>query len=292
MSLLRYLDQPELRKPTLIIAFAGWSDVGAAATSSAQYLVDRWQAKRLAEIEAEEFYDFTQHRPMVRYEGDRRVIDWPENAFYYHQLEDRDFIVFNGIEPHLRWRTYADLLMEAIDRFDVGLVVSLGALYVEFPHTRPIRITGTAPTPDMLERAGIIQRGRGRYQGPTGINGVFSARLQDRDLPVASVWANVPHYVSATPNPTASLALLRALTGMLEIEVRMGRMIRASAAFERQLNEATSQNEQVREYIQTLESRLDEEQAIEEEEPHEELPSSDKIVQEIEELLRRPRDES
>jgi len=291
MTSLRIVAEPELRQPTLITAFAGWSDVGAAATSAAIYLAERWHAERLAEIDPEEFYDFTQHRPLVRYDGENRVIDWPENVFHFHQIEGRDFIILSGIEPHLRWKTYTDLVLAVIDKFNVGLVVGLGALYVEFPHTRPIRVTGTAPDPEMLDRAGIAQRGRGRYQGPTGISGVLTAALQTRGVPLASVWANVPHYVSATPNPTASLAILRALTGMLQVEVRMGRMIRASAAFERQLNEATSQNEQVREYIQTLEARLEEEEALGDGEPRSELPSTEKIVQEIEELLRRPPEE-
>jgi proteasome assembly chaperone (PAC2) family protein len=291
MTSLRILSEPELRSPTLITAFAGWSDVGAAATSAANYLVERWQAGKLAEIDAEEFYDFTQHRPLVRYDGERRVIDWPENAFHFHRTEERDFIVLSGIEPHLRWRTYADLVLEMVEKFGVGLVLSLGALYVEFPHTRPIQVTGSAPDPEMLERAGIPTRTRGRYQGPTGISGVLSAALQDKGIPLASIWANVPHYVSASPNPTATLAILRAATAMLEVEVRLGRMVRASAAFDRQLNEATSQNEQVQEYIQTLEARLDAESAVEDERAEEELPSTEKIVEEIEKLLRRTREE-
>src|SRR5688572_23894839 len=124
MSQVRFLATPDLHEPTLITAFAGWSDAGGAATTAAEYLIERWHASRLAEIEAEDFYDFTQLRPTVRYtEGNYRRIDWPENVFYYHQTPERDYIVLNAIEPHLKWKTYVRNLMEVIQRFDVKLVV-------------------------------------------------------------------------------------------------------------------------------------------------------------------------
>jgi proteasome assembly chaperone (PAC2) family protein len=287
MPPLRIIETPELREPVLITAFAGWADAGSAATTAVNYLIDRLHAVRLAEIDPDEFYDFTQLRPMVRYEGDVRRIDWPQNAFFYHQTADRDLMFFSGIEPHLRWKKYTAAFMEAIERFGASLVVSLGALNVDLPHTRPLRVTGTAPTPEMAERAGLASRG-GRYEGPTGIGGVLSAMFRERDLPLASVWANVPYYVTASPNPTAALAILRSLTAMLEFEVPMRRMQRLSDAFDRQLNEAAMQDEKVREYVQTLEERYDQE--VEEVRPRpggSELPSSDVIVKDIEEFLRR-----
>src|SRR5438105_2712307 len=120
MPPLKILEQPELREPTLIAAFAGWSDAGSAATAAAQYLIDRWHAHQLGEIDSQEFYDFTQLRPMVRYtEGTYRQIIWPQNNFYYHQTPERDLIIFNGIEPHLRWKNYVDAMLEMIDRFHV-----------------------------------------------------------------------------------------------------------------------------------------------------------------------------
>jgi proteasome assembly chaperone (PAC2) family protein len=289
MTPLRILQTPELKEPTLIVAFAGWSDAGGAASGAAQYLVDRWHATRLAEFEAEEFYDFTQLRPTVRWEGEERRIDWPENAFYYHQAQDQDFIVFNGIEPHLRWKAYVAGLMEVIEQFNVKLVISLGALFVDYPHTRPLRVTGTAPQPEMLERAGIYTRG-GRYEGPTGINGVFNASLRDATIETGSIWANVPHYVSASPNPPATLAILKSLTAMLSLEVPLGRMVRASSAFETQLNEATSRNTEVSDYVKSLEERIDSEGDGEDgdnNELFEELPATESIVQDIEDFLRK-----
>ena len=256
MTPLRILDEPELDQPTLIMAFAGWSDAGGAATAAAQYLIDRWRAVRLAELEAEDFYDFTQLRPTVRYEKDERVIEWPENAFYWRNLEGRDVIIFNGIEPHLHWKAYTRAIFEIIERFDVKLVVTLGSLFVEYPHTRPMRVTGTAPDPEMQERGGLYTRG-GRYEGPTGISGVLNATMRDRSVPAATVWANVPHYVSATPNPPATLAILKSLTAMLSVEVPLGRMVRQSAAFDAQLNEATAKNTEVLDYVRTLEERVD-----------------------------------
>jgi proteasome assembly chaperone (PAC2) family protein len=297
MPSLRIVEQPELREPVMIAAFAGWSDAGSAATNAAQYLIDRWRTPLLAEIEAEEFYDFTQLRPVSRYTQDTyRKIIWPQNNFYYYQTPERDFIIFNGIEPHLKWRAYVDSVLEVIERFHVSVVITLGAMFVDFPHTRPIRITGSAPTDEMGAKAGLITRGRGRYEGPTGISGVLSATLRDRELPLGSIWANVPHYVSATPNPTASLALLRAVLGMLELEAPLGRMIRASAMFDNQLQEATSRNAEVLEYVRNLEERLDG-QALPEgsnEEPEtppedEELPEAQTILQDLEEFFRRPR---
>src|SRR6476619_4263511 len=127
MSTLRIVEEPELRQPVLIAAFAGWSDAGSAATNAAQYLIDRWHTPLLAEIDAEEFYDFTQLRPTSRYTHDTyRKIIWPQNNFYYYQTPERDFILFNGIEPHLKWRAYVDAVLEVIDRFHVSVVVSLG----------------------------------------------------------------------------------------------------------------------------------------------------------------------
>jgi proteasome assembly chaperone (PAC2) family protein len=284
MTPLRILETPELHEPTLIAAFAGWSDAGGAATAAAQYLAERWRALRVAEIDAEDFYDFTQLRPMVRYVDDtRRRIDWPENAFHSHQTPERDLIILNGIEPHLHWKAYVENVLEVIQRFNVKLVVTLGALFVEYPHTRPMRITGTAPDPLMQDRAGLYQRG-GRYEGPTGISGVLNVALRDRDIPAATIWANVPHYVSASPNPRATLGLLRSLTAMLEVEVPLRRMERASEAFDAQLNEATEKNAEVSEYVRSLEERVDAEMAGQE--PPAELPATESIVKDIEDFLR------
>jgi proteasome assembly chaperone (PAC2) family protein len=284
MTSLRILETPELHEPTLIAAFAGWSDAGGAATSAVQYLAERWRAHRLAEIEAEDFYDFTQLRPMVRYIDDtRRRIDWPENAFHCHQTPERDLIILNGIEPHLHWKAYVENVLDVIKRFNVRLVVTLGALFVEYPHTRPMRITGTAPDSAMQERAGLYQRG-GRYEGPTGISGVLNVALREQDIPAATIWANVPHYVSAAPNPRATLGLLRSLTAMLEVEVPLRRMERASEAFDLQLNEATEKNAEVLEYVRSLEERVDAEMSGRE--PAPELPATESIVKDIEDFLR------
>ena len=284
MTPLRFIEAPELHQPTLITAFAGWSDAGGAATAAAQYLIERWRAPRLAEIEAEDFFDFTQLRPTVKYAGEERRITWPENVFHYRQTAERDLIVLNGIEPHLHWKAYTTAVMELIQRFNVGLVVTLGAMFVEYPHTRPLRVTGSAPDVEMQERAGI-HVSNGRYEGPTGINGVLNVSLREQNIPAANVWANVPHYVSATPNPPATLALLKSLMGMLSFEVPLGRMARASAAFDTQLTEATAQNAEVSEYVRTLEERIDAE--ADAGGPSPELPATESIVQDIEDFLRR-----
>jgi predicted ATP-grasp superfamily ATP-dependent carboligase len=284
MTPLRIIETPELNEPVLIAAFAGWSDAGGSATAAAQYLIDRWRAVRMADLEAEDFYDFTQLRPTVRWEGEERRIDWPDNAFYFHQTQAQDFIIFNGIEPHLRWKAYTDVMLDFIRQQKVKLVISLGAMFVDYPHTRPLRVTGNAPDAAMSERAGLSTRA-GRYEGPTGINGVINVALREHQIPAATIWANVPHYVSATPNPPASLALLKSLSAMLELHVPLGRMVRASAAFDAQLNEATSRNAEVSDYVRSLEERIDAE--MDDDEEHIDLPNTETIVQDIEDFLRR-----
>jgi proteasome assembly chaperone (PAC2) family protein len=293
MSALTILQTPELREPTMIAAFAGWSDAGGAATGAAQYLIDRWHATKFADFESEDFYDFTQLRPTVRWEGEERRIDWPANAFHFHRTPERDFIIFNGIEPHLRWKTYSETMLEAMKQFDVKLVINLGAMFVDYPHTRPLRVTGQAPDAEMAQRAGLHARG-GRYEGPTGINGVLNVAFRERQIPAGTIWANVPHYVSASPNPPASLALLKSLMAMLDMEIPLGRMVRASAAFDQQLNEATSRNSEVSDYVRSLEERIDKEGEdafdYDDEEDHDEdgeLPEPGTIVQDIEDFLRR-----
>lgn len=297
MGALQILKPLELNEPTMIAAFAGWSDAGGAATGAAQYLIDRWHATKFAGFEAEDFYDFTQLRPTVRWEGDERRIDWPENSFYFHRIDNRDFIIFNGIEPHLQWKMYSAAMMEAISQFNVKMVVNLGAMFVDYPHTRPLRVTGQAPDEAMAERAGLSARG-GRYEGPTGINGVLNVAYRENDIRTGTIWANVPHYVSASPNPPASLALLKSLMAMLEMEIPLGRMVRASAAFDQQLNEATSRNTEVSDYVRSLEERIDSEgedafdyDDDEDDTDDGELPEPDAIVQDIEDFLRRGKDE-
>jgi proteasome assembly chaperone (PAC2) family protein len=295
MNPLRLAETPELREPVLIAAFTGWSDAGSAASAAATYLVDRWHATLLAEIEPEEFYDFTQLRPMVRWSGETRQIQWPQNNFYFHRLPDKDLIILSGIEPHLKWKSYLKAITDILDQFSVTTVITLGAMFVDFPHTRPTRITGSAPNDEMAARAGIAnRRGMGRYEGPTGISGVLTTELRQRDIQIGSLWANVPHYVSATPNPTASLAILQALGAMLEVQIPLGRMIRASAAFKTQLEEATSKNAEVSEYVRALEERLDAAEAEAESEqamPPRELPPAESILKDVEEFFRQSRDQ-
>jgi proteasome assembly chaperone (PAC2) family protein len=291
MTPLRIVETPELREPLLIAAFSGWSDAGAAASAAAQYLIDRWHATLLAEIDAEDFYDFTQLRPTVRWVGETRQIDWPQNNFYFHRTAERDLVIFSGVEPHLHWKAYVEYCLQVVDQFKVGSVITLGALLVDFPHTRPIRVTGTAPTEEMAARAGLTTRGSGRYEGPTGISGVLTAALRERLIPLGSVWANVPHYVQATPNPTASLAILQSLGSMLDVQIPLGRMIRASAAFKNQLEEATSKNAEVSEYVKALEERLDAEQQEQPPETPRELPPAESILKDVEEFFRQSRDQ-
>ena len=181
-------EEPTLRNPVLILSFAGWNDASEVATTAVRFLVSRWEAKKFADIDAEDFYNFARVRPHVRIEEDfNRTITWPENAFYYHvdPLLDRDFVLLLGIEPNLKWRTFGEEIVEVCRRVGVTSALSLGGLVADVPHTRSPRITAFSSDPDLVERFPELSIRRSRYEGPTGIVGVLSDALRR----VGSRWA-------------------------------------------------------------------------------------------------------
>src|SRR5215211_7180611 len=213
MDALRVLDRPSLTRPVLVSAFRGWNDGGQGASLAGGYLAKMWEAARFGEIDPEDFYDFQATRPHVSLvDGLTRRIDWPENAFYHAHLPgtDRDVVLLLGIEPSLRWRTFTREVVELARDLDVELVVSLGALLADVPHTRPSPVTGSATDPKLVRELGLAAS---RYEGPTGIVGVLHDACGAHDLPSASLWAAVPHYASLAASPKAALALCRRLSG-------------------------------------------------------------------------------
>jgi proteasome assembly chaperone (PAC2) family protein len=284
------------RQPILILAFSGWNDAAESATTAARYLGQIWPSEPLATIDPEEFYHFGLSRPHVRFKtGSRteREIVWPSTDFSLSRSAalDRDLIVGVAMEPHLRWRTYCGAVLELSRRVRASLVLTLGALLAEVPHTRPVRLVGGTPDPVLAAKLGIQPS---RYEGPTGIVGVLNTMCREAGVPTASLWANVPHYVSGVENPKAALALVRRVLTLLGADADLSDLIEATQQFERSLEEVVGQNPKIAEYVRKLEGRAPEEEEVEEPSPAsaDELPPSADLVAEIEQFLRQQRPES
>jgi proteasome assembly chaperone (PAC2) family protein len=287
VELLRWEERPVLRSPVLVAAFEGWNDAGDGASAAAAYLARRFGAERFASIDPEEFYDFTSTRPEVRLdEGMTRTIDWPENVFLAAPLgaSGRDVVFLRGVEPQLRWRTFTGLVVEVAQAVGVELVVSLGALLAEVPHTRPVRVTGTAADRTLMQKLGLRPS---RYEGPTGILGVLGEALHRAGIPSASLWATVPAYVGQTPSPKATLALVSHLSELLGVTVPTVDLDLAAAAYERQVNEVVSADEDATAYVRSLEEAEDDDDEGGGEDLDEmELPGGDTLAAEVERYLR------
>jgi proteasome assembly chaperone (PAC2) family protein len=277
---LRIERRPSLHRPVLVAAFRGWNDGAHAATLAAGYLAQQWSAERFATIDPEEFYDFQATRPQVKLEdGLTRRIEWPENAFLHGELPaaDRDFVLLLGVEPSLRWRTFTGEIVELASDVGVELVVTLGALLADVPHTRPSPVTGSATDPELVRELGLAAS---RYEGPTGIVGVLHDACREAGLPSASLWAAVPHYASLAASPKAALALCGRLSGLLAAHVDLLQLEQAAEAYERQVSEAVAQDDETEAYVQELERRRD---ALGEEL---DVPSGDTLAAELTRFLR------
>jgi proteasome assembly chaperone (PAC2) family protein len=267
----------------LITAFEGWNDAGDGASAAAGYLSRHWSAVEFAAIDPEEFFDFTSTRPQVRIVGSsKRVIDWPETTFSVARGagDNRDVVFLRGVEPQLRWRTFCDLVVDVARTVGVELVVSLGALLAEVPHTRPVRVTGTAADRELVGRLGLQPS---RYEGPTGIVGVLSEAFGKAGIPTASLWASVPAYVGQTPSPKATLALVTRLAEMLNVHVPTVDLDVAAASYERQVSEVVAADEDATAYVRSLEEFDDspDDDALELE-----LDDADSLADEVERFLR------
>jgi predicted ATP-grasp superfamily ATP-dependent carboligase len=277
---LRIHERPELTRPVLIAAFRGWNDGAQAASLAAGYLAKTWGAERFADIDPEEFFDFQATRPHVSLEeGLTRRIDWPETAFYHARPKglDRDVVLLLGIEPNLRWRTFSELLVGLVSDLDVELMITLGALLADVPHTRSSPVTGSASDEDLVQRLGLSAS---RYEGPTGIVGVLHDACRQAGIPSASLWAAVPHYVSLTPSPRAAVALCERLGGLIGVEIDVDELEEAAATYEEQVSEAVASDEETAAYVEELERRVD---SLEE---STDLPSGDALAAELTRFLR------
>ena len=221
----------------MIAAFEGWNDAGEAATSALRYLAAAIRSVPVAEIDGEDFLDFTVRRPMVRFDADgARVIDWPGTRFRFGSADpSRELVVAHGVEPHVQWRRYRDLFAAVVEKLRVRRVVLLGAYVADVVYSRPVLVTGFATEPHLLESLEVMPS---RYEGPTGIVGVLGDACREAQMPSASIWANVPHYISVSPNPKTMAALVHRMNTLLDLDLDLYELDRASDRFERQVDEA------------------------------------------------------
>jgi proteasome assembly chaperone (PAC2) family protein len=274
---------PELTDPVLIAAFEGWNDAGDAATEAVEYLEEVWEAETVAEIDPEDYYDFQVNRPQVTHDDDgaRRIV-WPETRVSVARLTSvgRDVVLLRGVEPSMRWRSYCAEILALADELGVEMVVTLGALLADTPHTRPIPVSGTVTDPAVGTRLSLETS---RYEGPTGIVGVLQAAASAVGLPAVSIWAAVPHYVSQPPSPKATLALLRKVEDLLDVPVPMGDLPEDARAWERGVDELAAEDDEIAEYVASLEQARD----------TADLPeaSGEAIALEFERYLRRRTDD-
>lgn len=284
MQPLQWEHRPDgLRAPAVVCAFKGWNDAADAASSAATFVGGALGARRFATIDPEEFYDYQATRPRIKLvEGQTREIVWPAVELFEARVPraPRDLIVITGSEPSFRWRTFAKLTVELVEALGAQLVVTLGSLLADVPHTRPISVTGLASDPALIARLGLTSSS---YEGPTGIVGILHAACQEAGIPSASLWAAVPHYIAATPNPKAALALVRKLEGLVGIAVDASELESAAGDYERQVNMAVQSDPDVQAFVERLEQAA----GTEADEDTGPLPSGETIARDLQRFLRQ-----
>lgn len=274
-----------LRAPAMVCSFSGWNDAGDAASTATAFLGQALGAERFAKTDTEEFYDFQANRPHVQIdETQARVISWPSVEIFEARAPraPRDLVIVQGSEPSMRWRSFSSLIVDLAEALDVQLVVTLGALLADVPHTQPVAMTGFASDAAMIERIGLKSS---RYEGPTGIVGVLHATCAEAGLPSASVWASVPHYVAAAASPKAALALLRKLELMVGVSVDVSELEQAAGEYEHQVGLAVQSDPDIQAFVERLERRAaeDGQTAI----SPQDLPSGDLLAREFQRFLRQ-----
>lgn len=275
-----------LRSPVVVLAFTGWSDTGTVTTDTARRLIDAYNGQRFLEVDPEDYYVFTETRPLVRLDAaGTRELKWPANEAFAARLPDaqHDLIVVSGAEPNLRWRTFSERLADAIAKFEPSLICTLVARPAATPHTRPIPISGSSADPALAAKFGL---GRSMYQGPTGVLGVIHDALRRRGVGLISLSASVPHYLNVDENPAATMALLRALEPVLGVAPPLGDLEAEGARFIERVEEASRGDEQIGAYVHTLEEHYGEADDDQGGEEGGDLPSADDILRDVEDFLR------
>jgi proteasome assembly chaperone (PAC2) family protein len=277
MPSLAWEQRPELRRPVLVAGFEGWNDAASAASEAAGWLTRQFGATKMASMDPEEHFDFQSARPTVELvDGVTRDLTWPANEFFAVPVDARDLVVLRGVEPNLRWPSFCRDVLGVAGETGCEMVVTLGALLADVPHTRPVRVTGATTDPELMTN---LHLQRSRYEGPTGIVGVLHDTARATGIASASLWAPVPHYVSTPPNPLATRALLDRLAQLLGTSFELGDLDELSQAWQTRVDEVVSQDDDVRSYVGQLEERYDTEAETD-------VPSGEGLADEVEQFLR------
>jgi predicted ATP-grasp superfamily ATP-dependent carboligase len=276
---MEILGIPQLRSPIMILAFSGWNDAGEAASAAIEHLASIWPVQTIGEFDTEEFYDYQNNRPIVSVdESFNRSLTWPNTTVRGVSLPnyDRDLILVSGVEPSLKWRTFVGQLLDLGEDLDISMVVCLGSLLADVPHTRPIPVTATAARPEFGERLGLEMS---RYEGPTGILGAIQDACNQREIDALSIWAAIPHYVSSPPCPKATLSLLNHLEDLLELSIDLGELPEDAKAWEIGVDQLSQEDSEIADYVKSLEESKDEADLPE--------ATGEAIAREFERYLRR-----
>jgi len=273
------VDLANLRDPVVIAAFEGWNDAAEAATGAVDHLIDEWDAELVTAIDPEDYYDFQVNRPQVGFDDDGvRRLTWPTTRIFVARPDDtdRDVLLIRGIEPNMRWRGFCQELLELVDESNAQLVVVLGALLADSPHTRPIPVSATSADPELTASWSLEPS---TYEGPTGITGVFADQCGTLGVPAVSIWSAIPYYIAGTPCPKASLALLGKVEALLDLPIPEGDLPELARAWQRGADELSEEDPEVAEYVHSLEEQRD----------TADLPeaSGDAIAAEFERYLKR-----
>jgi proteasome assembly chaperone (PAC2) family protein len=282
--------RPELERPVLIAGFTGWNDAAEAASLAVSTMGEQWEARRFGAFEGEEFFDYQTTRPQIKLvEGVTRTVEWPENELSATEarvgaLGGTGAILLSGPEPNFRWRAFSQAVVNLARELDVRLVVTLGALLADVPHSRPVSVAANAQDPSLVENLGLTAS---RYEGPTGITGVLHRYCASKDLPSVSFWASVPHYLSSVPSAPAALALLQSLSNLLGTTFDTTHLNSTSEDYQRQVSVAVAQDSDLASYVRMLEERYD----AQTESGERNLPSGDELARELERFLREKGEE-
>jgi len=267
-----------LNKPVLVVAFKGLFDASGSATSALEWLMEKSESENLGEIDSETFFDFTQERPLISFDNNgERALTWPKNIIVAIRTSgnERDLLAISGIEPHLRWRTFSELLIEIVNKSNAESVITLGSMVGMTPHSRPLAVTGSSTNPELAERLNLEKPS---YQGPTGIVGVLHDALDRSKIPVVSLRVSVPHYVPDSPNPKATRALLRRFEQVTGVTTEYEELDGPAADWQKQVDTAVASDDEITAYVTRLETTIDEDENL--------LPSGDDLAAEFEAFLR------
>ena len=282
--------RPELERPVLIAGFTGWNDAAEAASLAVRTMGEQWEARRFGAFDGEEFFDYQTTRPQIKLvEGVTRTIEWPENELSATEarvgaLDGSGAILLSGPEPNFRWRTFSQAVVDLAHELDVRLVITLGALLADVPHSRPVSVAANAQDPSLVDNLGLTAS---RYEGPTGITGVLHRYCASKNLPSVSFWASVPHYLPSVPSAPAALALMQSLSNLLGTSFDTAHLESSSEDYQRQVSVAVAQDSDLASYVRTLEERYD----AQTESGERNLPSGDELAKELERFLREKGEE-